>query len=119
MLLKRNVARDILLVCTQLDSIICQDVAQWLEELPSSHVTILIDTDPSHVVAFNKMQQIAQVEIMEDPWSGLTAFDTSTVVFYLKPDPEAMAENRGSRLGSPLGMLTEVFTKAIGSCVVK
>ena len=108
-----------LLVCTQLDSIVCQDVAQWVGELPSSHVTILIDSDPSHVVAFNKMHQIAQVEIMEDPWTGLTAFDSSTVVFYLKPDPEAMAEARGSRVGSPLGMLTEVFTKAIVSCVMK
>lgn len=103
----------------QLDSIECQDLNTWVELLPKAYVTILIDTFPSHEAAFDKRQQVSKVEIMLDPWVELTSLKSNTVVFFLRPDPKAMAKERGRDHVSPLGMLTETFVKALVSCVRK
>ncbi len=90
--------------------------------MPGSHVTILIDTDLSHAVSYDKTRQVSQVEIMESPWLSLVSPEANTVVLYLQSDPAAMAHSRGPKgrgIGSPLGMLTETVTKAIVSCVLK
>ncbi len=106
----------------QLDSIECSDLVEWVREMPGSHVTILIDTDPSHAVSYDKTRQVSQVEIMESPWLPLVSPEANTVVLYLQPDPAAIANSRGPKgrgIGSPLGLLTETVTKAIVSCVLK
>ena len=90
-----------------------------MELLPKAHVTFLIDTFPSHEAAFDKRQQVSKAEIMLDPWDALTSLKSNTVVFFLRPDPKAMARERGKEHASPLGMLTETFIKALVSCVRK
>ncbi len=90
--------------------------------MPGSHVTIVVDTEPSHTVTYNKIREVSQVEIMESPWSTLVGPQSRTVVLYLQPDPSAMAASRGQGGRgslSPLGMLTDTLTKAIVSCVLK
>ncbi len=107
---------------SQLDSIESRDLAEWMREIPGSHVTIVVDIDPSHTVAYNKIREVVQVEVMESPWSTLVGPHDKTVVFYLQPDPVAMAGSRGPGgrgTISPLGMLTDTLTKAIVSCVLK
>ena len=59
------------IISIQLDSIECNDGAEWVREMPGSHVTTLIDTDPSHAVSYDKTRQVSQVEIMESLWLPL------------------------------------------------
>ena len=93
----------------------------WAESLPNAHVTFLIDTQQSHVARFGMRGTLEVAEIMDDPWGKLITPHSTTVVYYLKPDPTAMAHQMGitqekKEEGAELGMLTECFVSALLNC---
>ena len=84
-------------------------------------MTFLIDTHQSHVAQFGKQHEPKVAEIMDDPWGELISPHSTTVVYYLKPDPTAMAHQMGitqekKEEGAELGMLTECFVNALLNC---
>ena len=93
----------------------------WAESLPNAHVTFLIDTHQSHVAQFGLHHAPEVAEIMDDPWGELVTPHSTTVVYYLRPDPTAMAHQMGitqekKEEGAELGLLTECFVSALLNC---
>lgn len=105
----------------QTECIRAKDLHLWVESLPNTHVTFLIDTWQSHVAQFGKQRTPKVAEIMDDPWGELTGPHSNTVVYYLRPDSTAMAHQlgvtrEGKEEGSELGMLTDCFVSALLNC---
>lgn len=92
-----------------------------MDLLPNVHVTYLIDTHQSHVARHGMRRAPDVVEIMDDPWAELISPHSTSVVYFLKPDPTAMAQQMGitqerKEEGAELGMLTECFVSALLNC---
>lgn len=91
-----------------------------MELLPNAHVTFLIDTHQNHVAQYGKRRVPIVAEIMDDPWGELISAHSSTVVYYLRPDPTAMSHQLGlgreKKEGAELGMLTDCFVSALINC---
>lgn len=102
-----------------MDCLKARDLLRWLEQLPTAHVTFLIDTEQNFVAKFGKQRQPEVVDILEDPWSQLTDLNSSTVVYYLRPDIRAMAQLRSKDEKLATGMLTECFNFALLHCFVR
>ena len=92
-----------------------------MDLLPNAHVTFLIDTQQSTVARYGMRRAPEVAEIMDDPWGELIGPHSTSVVYYLKPDPTAIARQMGitqerKEEGEELGMLTECFVSALLNC---
>ena len=102
-----------------MDCLKVRDILRWLNQVPNAHVTILIDTEHDFVAKFGKQRQPEVVNIMTDPWSMLTTLNSSTVIYYLQPDVQAMAQYTDEDIKLATGMLTECFNFALLHCFVR
>ena len=92
-----------------------------MDLLPNTHVTLLIDTHQSTIARYGMRRAPEVAEIMDDPWGELIGPHSTSVVYYLKPDPTAIARQMGitqekKEEGEELGMLTECFVSALLNC---
>lgn len=85
-----------------------RDIQGWLEQLPQACITLIFDCEQNFVASYGKQRDPEVVDILEDPWSVLASLNSSTVVFYLRPDISAMAKlpNRDEVVKQATGMLT-------------
>lgn len=99
----------------QVDCLKVRDIHGWLEQIPQAYVTLIFDCRQNFVASFGKQRDPEVVDIMEDPWSALTSLNSSTVVFYLRPDISAMAklQDRDETVKSAEGMLTDGINSAL------
>ena len=106
----------------QSECIRAKDLHLWAESLPNAHVTFLFGTHQNHVAQFGKHRSAKVAEIMTDPWGELTSAHSSTVVYYLRPDPTSMSrigreeQKREEGEWNELGLLTECFVSALINC---
>lgn len=101
--------RCVLICGPQVDCLKVQDIHGWLEQLPQACFTLIFDCEQNFVASYGKQHDPEVLDIMEDPWSTLTSLDSSTVVFYLRPDIIAMAklQDRDEDVRGATGTLTE------------
>ena len=97
-----------------MDCLKARDIYSWLEQIPQAYVTLIFDCRQNFVASFGKQRDPEVVEIMEDPWSVLTSLNSSTVVYYLRPDITAMAklQDRDDKVKDAVGMLTDGINSA-------
>ena len=105
----------------QSECIRARELRSWVDLLPNAHVTLLIDTHQSTVARYGMRRAPEVAEIMDDPWGELIGPHSTSVVYYLKPDPTAIAHQMGitqekKEEGEELGMLTECFVSALLNC---
>ena len=89
-----------------------------MDLLLNAHVTLLIDTHQNTVAQYGMHCVPKVAEIMDDPWEELIGPHSTSVVYYLKPDPTTIAHQMGitqekKEEGEKLGMLTECFVSAL------
>ena len=98
----------------QVDCLKARDIHGWLEQIPQAYVTLIFDCLQNFVASFGKQRDPEVVDIMEDPWSVLTNLNSSTVIYYLRPDITAMARLQDrDEVKSASGLLTEGVNQAL------
>ena len=103
----------------QSECIRARELRSWVDLLPNAHITLLIDTHQSTIAWYGMRRAPKVAEIMDDPWGELIGPHSTSVVYYLKPDPTAaIARQMGitqerKEEGKELGMLTECFVSAL------
>jgi hypothetical protein len=98
----------------QVDCLKARDIHGWLEQIPQAYVTLIFDCRQNFVASFGKQRDPEIVDIMEDPWNVLTSLNSSTVIYYLRPDITAMARLQDKdEVKNASGLLTDGVNRAL------